>query len=309
MTRNSSNRHEQLKLFAVGNVTEDILFRVPRLPRAGETLIAEDRRVDIGGKGLNQAIVAARCGVPVTLVAAIGKDDAGARARAIAESEPLRTKLVETDVATDQSIIAVADDGENMIISSAFSAAALTPAGVGAELKEAAAGDLLLMQGNLSLETTRHTLQTARERGLMNYLNPSPIQWSYDGIWPLVHTVIVNRDELAELTGRNDLDDGIREMLTAGVEAVLVTLGADGAQLVSADRDMHVDALPAEAIDTAGAGDTFCGAFIGATMKGHSAEYALAAAVRASAITVTRRGTHSAFPSAAQMHSILHGQA
>ena len=308
MTRNSSNRHEQLKLFAVGNVTEDILFRVRRLPRAGETLIAEDRRVDIGGKGLNQAIVAARCGVPVTLVAAIGKDDAGARARAVTQSEPLRARLLETDTATDQSIIAIAGDGENMIISSASSASALAPRDIDAELKEAAAGDLLLMQGNLSLETTRHALQTMRDRGVFTYLNPSPIQWPYDGIWPFVHTVVANRHELAELTRRNDLDDGIREMLSAGVETVLVTLGADGARLVCADRELHVDALPAEAIDTAGAGDTFCGAFIGATMKGHSAEYALAAAVRASAITVSRRGTHSAFPSAAQMHSILHDQ-
>lgn len=292
----------------VGNVTEDILFRLPRLPRAGETLIAEDRRVDIGGKGLNQAIVAARCGATVTLIAPLGRDEAGKRARKIAHSEPLGATFIETDAATDQSIIAVAGDGENTIISSASSAAALTPEKIDAALTDFAAGDVLLMQGNLSLDATRHTLRTARDHGLITCLNPSPIQWSYEGLWPLVHTMVANHAELAELTGMEGLDAGIRAMRSAGVETVLVTRGADGARLVSGDLDLYAEAAPAEVIDTAGAGDTFCGAFIAATMQGRDAGDAMAVAVRAAAVTVSRHGTYSAFPSATEMHSLLDGR-
>lgn len=294
-----------MTLHVIGNVTEDLVFRLDRLPRDGETLIARDRIADVGGKGLNQAIVAARCGAEVHLLAPVGRDGAGARARALIATEPLRASLVETRAATDQSIVAVADGGKNVIISSAASADALTSADVEAALAGAGPTDGLLMQGNLSRGTTEAALRAGRRQGVATTVNPSPIRWDWCDLLGLVDTVILNRPELAALSGCAALEDGVSALLALGVPRVVVTLGADGIVAASPQRRWSMPSRPVAAVDTAGAGDTFCGVFLGAELRGIGMDGALRAAVEAAALTVTRHGTHSAFPSADEIETIL----
>lgn len=294
-----------MTLFVIGNVTEDIVFGLPRLPSDGETLIAVSRIVDIGGKGLNQALIAARSGMKVRLVTAIGHDDAGRRARDLIAAEPFDAVLIEKDTATDQSIIAVAQSGENHIISSAFSASALSATEVIAAIDDAVSGDQLLMQGNLSHATTLDVLQWARSRGLRTTVNPSPIRWDYDRIWPLVDRVILNRTELHALTGCTEVDDGIAALAVRGLSEIIVTLGADGAVLVAGDGRTVVTAAIAKVVDTAGAGDTFCGVFIAAEYLLQDSTAAMQLAARAAAITIGRSGTWSAFPSTGEITAIF----
>lgn len=294
-----------MTLFVVGNITEDIVFGLPRLPADGETLIADSRVSDIGGKGLNQALIAGRCGMRVRLIAPIGTDEAGRRARALVAAEPIAAALIEKEGPTDQSIIAVVPGGDNHIISSAFAASALTPADVAEAAGDAGPGDEVLMQGNLSLETTRAVLDWARARGVRTTVNPSPIRWGYDPLWPLIDRVILNRHELAELTGRADVDGGIDRLHSCGVGEVLVTRGADGALFSSGAGRHAVPAAPSRVIDTAGAGDTFCGVFIAARDRGAEVPAALGAAARAAAITIARSGTWSAFPSVEDLAGLL----
>lgn len=294
-----------MTLFVVGNVTEDIVFGLPRLPDDGETLIADNRIVDMGGKGLNQALIAARAGMTVRLVTAIGRDEAGRRARDLIAAEPLDAVLIEKDTPTDQSIIAVAQSGENHIISSAFSATALTAAEVVAVIDDAVAGDQLLMQGNLGHATTHDLLQWARHRGVRTTINPSPIRWDYGRIWPLVDCVILNRTELHTLTGCIDIDDGIAVLNAWGVVESIVTLGADGAVLATGQSRFTVPAAEATVVDTAGAGDTFCGVFIAAAHRFQDPAAAMRLAARAAAITIGRSGTWSAFPNMAEITDIF----
>jgi len=297
-----------MTLFVIGNVTEDIVLGLPRLPEDGETLIAESRIVDMGGKGLNQALIAGRSGMMVRLVTAIGRDDPGRRARDLIGAEPFDAVLIEKDTATDQSIIAVAQDGENHIISSAFSASALTATEVIAAIDDAVAGDQLLMQGNLSYATTLDMLRWARERGVQSTVNPSPIRWDYEMIWPLVDRVILNRAELQALTGCTNIDDAIAALAARGVAETIVTLGADGAVLAAGNARIAVIAAVGTVVDTAGAGDTFCGVFIAAAdrLQDHAAAMRLAA--RAAAITIGRSGTLSAFPSVEEVTEIFRAE-
>lgn len=294
-----------MTLFVIGNVTEDIVFGLPKLPGDGETLIADSRIVDIGGKGLNQALIAARSGMRVRLVTAIGRDDPGRRARDLIAAEPFDAVLIEKDTATDQSIIAVAQSGENHIISSAFSASALTAKEVIAAIDDAVSGDQLLMQGNLSHVTTLAVLQWARDRGVRTTVNPSPIRWDYDRIWPLVDRVILNRTELHTLSGCTDVDDGIATIAVRGVSITIVTLGAEGAVLVAGDARTIVAATSARVVDTAGAGDTFCGVFIAADDRLQDRAAAMQLGARAAAITIGRSGTWSAFPSTEEIAALF----
>jgi ribokinase len=268
-------------------------------------LIADSRISDIGGKGLNQALIAGRCDMPVRLIAPVGHDDVGRRTRALVAAEPFEAILIEKEGATDQSIIAVAYNGENHIISSAFAASALTEDDVVTVAGDAGSTDRILMQGNLSQETTFALLAWAHDRGIETTINPSPIRWAYGQMWPLIDRLVLNSHELATLSGHADLDRGLDDLASRGVREIIVTRGGDGAVFASGQVRHGVAAAPANVVDTAGAGDTFCGVFMAALHKGHDHVTAMKIAARAAAITIGRNGTWSAFPSAKELSDLF----
>ncbi len=219
-----------MRVYVVGNVTEDLVFGLPRLPRPGETLIAGSRMSDLGGKGLNQALIIARSGRPTCLIAPVGNDEVAMRARALARAEIGDARLIDMGGASDQSIICVAEDGENHIVSSAFAADALSPDRVRAELSDLARSDTLVVQSNLSLETTRVALETARGAGAHTGANPPPIRWAWTDLYWMIDLLIVNRTELAELGNSKDTASSVRYLQASGVGDVVVTFGAGGAE-------------------------------------------------------------------------------
>jgi ribokinase len=291
-----------VRAVVVGNVTEDLVFSLPRLPREGETLIASGRLADIGGKGLNQALLLARAGCAARLVAAVGADAAGRRARDLAARELPDAALVTVDAPTDQSIIYVAEGGENHIVSSAFAADALTPEAARAAMGGIGPGDAVVVQGNLSAATTHAVLSAGRAAGTWTVANPSPIRWDWWALLPLADLVIVNRTELADLAGAPTAAAALR---ARGAGAVLLTLGAEGACLLDERGETRMPAAAATAVDTAGAGDTFAAAFVAARLAGLGAQAALRGAAAAAALTVSRRGTFSAFPTREEMRDCL----
>ncbi|MGY6548950.1 MAG: PfkB family carbohydrate kinase [Roseinatronobacter sp.] len=295
-----------MALHVLGNVTEDLLFRLPRLPQPGETLIAGRRDRDIGGKGLNQALIAARCGMAVTLVAAIGADATADDLVRLLAAEPLHPALiVKPDTPTDQSVIAVAEDGENHIISSTGAADALSPQDARDALRAAQPGDTLLMQGNLSFETTCAAIAVARMRAMVVVVNPSPIRWDYAPLLEHVDTLILNAQEARALSGRDDPAQAAAWLRAAGAREIVLTLGAGGARRWQGQDHDAVPAAPARVIDTAGAGDTFCAVFVAARARGLAPGLALDLAARAAAITVSRHGTWSAFPGAGELAALF----
>lgn len=294
-----------MTVYVVGNVTEDLVYSMPHLPREGETLIAESRIADIGGKGLNQALLLARAGCDVRLLAAVGKDPAGARAHALLQREIPGAALKVVETPTDQSIVYVARGGENHILSTSFAADALTPRDVSAALPAIGAEDTLIVQGNLAQETTQAALAAARGARAWTVANPSPIRWSWDGIWPLVDLAVVNRPELEQLTGQKDTARTVARLHRAGAGGVLLTLGGAGALLYGANGELATPAVSVDAVDTTGAGDTFAATFVAARLRGIPAAAALRAAAAAAALTVSRRGTLSAFPSQEELSQCL----
>jgi ribokinase len=294
-----------MTVYVIGNVTEDLVFRLPRLPREGETLLADHRVADIGGKGLNQALLLTRAGCPARLVAPIGRDDAGRRAEALAAEELAGAQLIKVDAPSDQSILYVAATGENTIVSSAQAARSLSPAQVQAALREVEPGDTLLVQGNLSAQTTAAALRRARDAGAFCVANPSPIQWAWTDLWGLLDLVVVNRLELSELAQPMGSDGAAATLLAAGVGQVLVTLGAEGAEFWAEDQRVYTPAAPVDVVDTAGAGDTFCSVFLAARLRGCPIEVSMRAASQAAARTIARAGTLSAFPDSQEIAACL----
>jgi ribokinase len=289
----------------IGNAAVDSVIRVERFPRPGETIVALGASEDLGGKGANQAVVAARCGGPVRLVVPIGDDALGQRIRSSLGREGVLTDGVTTSpYGTDRCVITVDRHGENTILSLIDAARHFDPIAETRIESWIMPGDLVVMQGNLPPSVTRDCLALARSKGATTVLNPSPTYAAPDYDWTLVDLVLVNRDEAVELAGGRSVEAG-RELCKKGAGAVVLTLGADGASFFSANDAFRVLAPKVMAIDAVGAGDVFCGVLVAAKALGRDWRDALAVATEAASISVTRKGVLASFPSREELASIL----
>ncbi|MBA4205712.1 ribokinase [Pannonibacter sp. Q-1] len=297
-----------VRAHVIGNVAVDETISVSAMPEAGASILGREETRDLGGKGANQAVVMGRTGLPTTLVSAVGEDFRAQTIRNQLALEPVETKLISlAGRSSDFSIIFTTPDGENAIVTTTDSAGSLAPEEAIAALKGAKAGDLVVLQGNLSEVTTLGLLQEARRRKLVTAFNPSPLRPYFAAFWPLIDIVFLNRGEAENLTGSSN-GAATEWLLRSGVRHVVLTLGGDGALLARQNEPIAaIPAVPAKAIDTTGAGDTFMAvALASAALRGVELDNrAISHAAAASALTVSRRGTRSAFPTSEEMRAIL----
>ena len=287
-----------MTVVVVGNAALDLAYQVERLPGPGETVLARKRTVDVGGKGLNQAIMAHRAGAEVRFCAGLGQDPAAAVIRARLDAEGLGTDwLISVPCASDESIVWLARSGENCIVSTDEAARRLAPADIESLLAGVTSGDVLLLQGNLSRDVTGTALARGRAAGATTILNPAPITFDYTDLWPLVDIAILNRIEAQTLTGEVAIDAAAAMLRRRGAGKVVLTLGPEGALVHEASGPQHLPAPPVLAVDTTGAGDVLAGVVASAVDRGLPIVPAVRWAVAAASRKVTRRGTSSGFPS------------
>jgi ribokinase len=296
------------RVLVLGNATVDMIQRVPALPRPGETVLATSLKRCAGGKGLNQAVACARTGTQVALVAPVGDDADAACLRAAIAGEPgLTTRWLVRAVPTDLSSIVVARDGENMIVSSAAAARSLAPDEAQAIAGGLEPGDILLLQGNLGALATLRAAMTGQARGARVILNTAPIDWDMAPVLAHVDVVIANQVEADTILGTQARDEEarVKALRACGPPVAIITLGAGGAIMATAGHLARVPAPQVEVVDTAGAGDVTVGTFVGLISRGVALEKALATAVAAASLSVTRPGTTPAFPTAAELQALL----
>ncbi|GBD44943.1 Ribokinase [bacterium HR40] len=296
-----------MSLLVIGPAALDRVLTVDRLPQAGQSVLARSLRLDVGGRGANQAVAAARAGARVRLLASIGADPAGERIRATLAAEGVETGFLLCEPkATPQSLVFVLPGGEKTVVAVA-EAAALAEEHVTAAMAGLGAGDRLLVSGHLDREGLARALGEARIRGLATAVNLAPVPFPHSDLWPLIDLVIANAAELALHAGEGAVERAVRRLLALGVREVLVTLGAEGALLASPEGEVRVPAPTVAAVDTTGAGDLLAGIFLALRDRRVEPERALAAAVAAAARKVRHPGTLSAFPQRAEIAALLGG--
>ena len=290
-----------MRVHVIGNAAFDEALAVEEWPRPGASILGRPLASGPGGKGLNQAVALARAGMAVRLVAALGADARGATLRAALEREPLALWLVEVvNGATDVSVVLRAPDGENCNVTATVCAGALGPEVVRQALAEAAAGDGLLVQGNLDEAATRIALEEAGARGMWRVMNPSPLRPWQAALVGLCERMFVNEAEAAAL-------GGVATLHAAGVREVVVTRGAAGALVSGPGGVVEAPAEAVEVRDTTGAGDAFLGAALASALLREAAidAVALRAGARAAAVAVPRAGAFAALPTAEEFAGIM----
>lgn len=302
------------RICVVGSLNTDLTFRTPRLPKPGETLRASAFHIGYGGKGANQAVMAARLGAQVALVGRVGRDAFGDGMVRHLTREDIDTIHVKEDVKepSGTAAIVVDDQAHNCILVVPGANGALSPKDVRDADSAIRAARIVLCQLEVPTEAVLEAFRIARAAGVQTVLNPAPAAPLPDELMRLTDFCVPNETELALLNGRTASNlDGIEaaahEILRRGPPTVLVTLGARGVLVVTADSSEHIPAFPVEAVDPTGAGDAFIGALAVFLAEGRRLVEAARWACAAAALSVTRCGAQASFPSRDDVEGLLLG--
>ena len=296
----------------IGSLNVDLVFLVDRMPASGETVTGHGLQRHLGGKGLNQALAAARAGADVALVGAVGTDDGGAWMRAELATEGVDASgVADVDGPSGTAIIELDASGANRIV--------VIPGANGWLTADYTAAQVSRLSGTVALAPLEvppvavvGALTAAKRAGMMTILNPAPVppDGIPEGLLPSVDIVIPNEHEAALITGVDvhDVDSAIaagRVLMERGAGSAVVTLGARGAAWVNAEGSGHVPTYPVRVIDTVAAGDAFCGALAASLAAGLEWTQSLRRACAAGALATTVSGASPSLPSAAEIDALI----
>ena len=304
------------RVFVVGSINVDLVVSGVRLPAPGETTTGGVFERHHGGKGANQAVAAARLGAPTSFIGAVGGDLFGEEGRQALVEAGVDTAglLAMSGEATGVALILVDDAGENLIGVASGANGGLTADHVVAALDRSGSleGDAVLFSREIPAAPVLAGLRTARMAGALTILNPAPADGLEPGDLVDVDILTPNRGELESIAGRpaGSVEALAARLVAPGLvrEAVVVTLGREGAIVVTATDTRHVPAPPVTVVDATGAGDAFSGALAAMLASGLDLEAAAERAVRAATLSATVAGAREGMPTLAELAAALAGR-
>jgi len=290
----------------------DLVVRAPHMPIPGETVIGSDFRTIPGGKGANQAVAAARLGAEVTMIGRVGDDDFGrAQLRNLGELGIDTTHvMVDPEAATGIALITLDASGQNSIVLAPGANMRLTKEDINAARGAIVQSDVLVLQLENPLEVVAYAIDIAYAEGVKVFLNPAPARSLPKETLARLDYLIPNESETALLTGIevadiNSAKEAAERLREEGVGTVILTLGAQGAFLVSAEESVHVPGYEVEVVDTTAAGDAFVGGFAVALAQSQNLAEAVRYANAAGALAVTRLGAQPSLPTRQEVEEFM----
>ena len=299
-------------ILVVGSINMDLVMRTPRVPRSGETLIGAELQVIPGGKGANQAVAAARLGMPVIMAGRVGRDQFGDTLLSGLQADGVDISHVERDdaAASGTTFIFVEPGGENTITLATGANGNFSPRSAERLSGVLDRVDTVLLQLELPLDSAARVIELALAAGKRVVLDAGPACSNPLPAFFRVSVLTPNEAETEALTGMavRDQDGAIlaaRRLLERGPGAVVLKLGARGALLASGDTTLLLPAHEVKAVDTTAAGDAFSAALAVSLAEGRGLEQAMRVAVAAGALAVTKLGAQPSMPTRAELEAFL----
>jgi len=299
-------------IIVAGSINMDIVTRIERLPRPGETLFGDELHYIPGGKGSNQAIAASRLGKSVYLVGKLGNDPFGKSLTDFLNNEKIKLDFLfcSDTHPTGVALITVNNQSENTIIVISGSNSQLTKGDV--EQININRNDVVMSVFEIPQLTIKYLFARARDANAKTILTPAPATKFIDGLLEIVDILIVNETELAFFSEKDQVSEDIdivtesaRQIRHDPAQTIIVTLGAKGIVCIHEDDIIRIKGIPVEAVDTTGAGDCFAGAFAVAISEQMTLKDALVFANSAASISVQHLGAATSMPNRGDVENIL----
>jgi ribokinase len=295
---------DDFMILVAGSANLDFVVRAKHIPKPGETVLGQDFATYTGGKGANQAVACAKAGGAATqMLLAVGQDAYAERLLDSLRSANIRPNtVVVPDQPTGCAFICVADSAENAITVAPGANMCLHPQ----HLPALSGFSCLLMQLEIPMATVTAYAQAAKAQGVKVVLNAAPAQTLPSELLEAVDVLIVNEGELAALVPH--ASSVMVNLAQVAVPCVVVTLGQRGSVARLGNTFFVQPALNVTAVDTTGAGDTFCGVLVAALDLGDSIELAMQKATAAAALACTQPGAQASIPTSCQVSAFLAAQ-
>jgi ribokinase len=298
----------------VGSAMFDQITRATRIPKSGETVVGNDYRTGFGGKGSNQAVMAARLGAPVTMVVKLGRDPIGEATLANYRAEGIDTDYVYFDDRLPSGVAPIWVDettGHNSIIVVPGANAALSPGEVKAAEAIIRSSAVVVCQNEIPVSSTMEAFRIARTRpGVITIYNPAPAMAVPGELLGLTDYLIPNQHEAEIMTGRTvstdeDIAAAAARLRELGARNVIITLGDRGAYVQDENGSYFVAASRVTPVDTTGAGVAFVGSLAYFLSTRLELQEAVRKACAIATFSVMKHGTQTSFPRAAEIADIL----
>ncbi|WP_127529804.1 ribokinase [Paenibacillus kobensis] len=295
-------------IVVAGSLNMDVVSRVERFPRPGETIRGTDALYSPGGKGANQAVAAARSGAATVMVGAVGTDGFGQQLLGALASDGITVEGVGVkEGSSGIALVTVDGAGENQIVLCEGANGKVGEEELRQFEQLMSSGAAVLLQNEIPWEANAALMKLASQAGVPVLYNPAPAAPVPDEVLPLLDTIVLNETETETVTGiapsdETKLKEAAGHLLAKGVAAVLITLGAAGSYYHDqSGTTVRMPARQVSPVDTTAAGDTFIGAYAavryGGASSSQSPEEALSYATAASALAVMKPGAQSSIPS------------
>ncbi len=284
-----------MKILDFGSLNYDYVYGVEHVVVPGETISSRDMEIFCGGKGLNQAIAAARAGAEVHMAGMVGED--GQLFMDICKENGIDVSyLKQVPGKSGHAIIQLDKNGQNSILLYGGSNRKITKEYVDEVLTGFSKGDLLLLQNEINM--LDYIIDKAYEKGMRILLNPSPYDEKLAACdLTKISVFLINEIEGEQITKEKEPEkmlDVLEEKYPGA--GIMLTLGSKGSVYANKGKRYRQDIFKVKAVDTTAAGDTFTGYFAASVLKGMPMEEILRKCAKASAIAVSKKGASDSIP-------------
>ena len=289
----------------VGSAMIDLTAYATVIPAPGQTLEGDLFTTGFGGKGANQAVIAAHCGAEVHFVGKLGRDLFGDSIAENFKKLGIDSEYVErSDTPNGVAHIWVDSNGENRIIIIPGANHEIESKKAIEAIESIAGLAVVVAQCEIKQEVTLAAFSAAKKRGCATILNPAPYQPLSKALLAVTDWIIPNETEFKELLSQDPTSDEVLKKFRPGKNSI-VTLGSEGAVLITSEGNLtRVSAPKVNPVDTTGAGDAFVGVFAFGLASGKNPEDAMKLGVKVASMSVTRKGAQSSYPSQAEIETL-----